>query len=196
MPAFLPKNFKASKQNIASSQSSTNKLKELATCSKEELFEKLNSSEKGLSKHEAHKHLLKFGANIISENKKANPLLVIFENIKNPLTLMLIVLASVSLYMDDVRTAVVVGGMTLLSVALSSMQEFRSSKAAEKLSSMVSSTATVLRQNDEPTSEDNVTPTNSKIHESHSQTIEIAIKGYIFLTQSVKMYYIKKFARI
>ncbi|QIR75697.1 magnesium-translocating P-type ATPase [Sulfurospirillum diekertiae] len=179
VPAFLPKNFKASKQNIASTQSSTHKLKELATCSKEELFEKLGSSEKGLSKHEAHKHLLKFGANIILENKKANPLLVIFENIKNPLTLMLIVLASVSLYMDDVRTAVVVGGMTLLSVALSSMQEFRSSKAAEKLSSMVSSTATVLRQNDEPSSDEITTQSNHKIHESHSQTIEIAIKKIV-----------------
>ncbi|ARU49772.1 Magnesium-transporting ATPase, P-type 1 [Sulfurospirillum diekertiae] len=179
VPAFLPKNFKASKQNIASTQSSTHKLKELATCSKEELFKKLGSSEKGLSKHEAHKHLLKFGANIISENKKANPLLVIFENIKNPLTLMLIVLATVSLYMDDVRTAVVVGGMTLLSVALSSMQEFRSSKAAEKLSSMVSSTATVLRQNDEPSSDEITTQSNYKIHESHSQTIEIAIKKIV-----------------
>ena len=179
VPAFLPKNFKASKQNIASTQSSTHKLKELATCSKEELFEKLNSSEKGLSKHEAHKRILKFGKNIISENKKANPLLVIFENIKNPLTLMLIVLASVSLYMDDVRTAVVVGGMTLLSVALSSMQEFRSSKAAEKLSSMVSSTVAVLRQDRDHIPSEIPNQFGIKLQEPHLQAVEIPIKDIV-----------------
>ena len=101
--SFLPKNMKASQQNITTTHSSTNKLKELATCSKEELFKTLESSEKGLSQHEADRRILKFGKNIISENKKTNPFIVIFDNIKNPLTLMLIVLASISLYMGDLR---------------------------------------------------------------------------------------------
>ena len=179
VPAFLPKNFKASKQNIANAQSNTHTLKELATCSKEVLFERLQSSEKGLSHHDVTRHIAKFGHNIISENKKANPLLVIFENIKNPLTLMLVVLASVSLYMNDIRTAVVVGGMTLLSVILSSVQELRSSKAAEKLSKMVSSTVTVLRQETEAHHPETHEPLGIQHAEPHSIMLEIPIKNIV-----------------
>ena len=86
-----------------------------------------------------------------------------FDNIKSPLIFMLIILASISLYMKDIRTAAVVGSMTLLSVILSSVQELRSSKAAEKLSSMVSSTASVVRINS-----NNV-----------SQTVELPIKNIV-----------------
>jgi len=178
-PSFLPKHLKASKQNITNAQSSTNRLKELATCSKDELFQTLKSSEKGLSANEAEARVSEFGKNIISENKKANPFLVVYENIKNPLTLMLVVLASVSLYMDDVRTAVVVGGMTLLSVALSSIQELRSSKAAEKLSSMVSSTVAVLRRDSEYIPAETVNAFGVKLSEPHLQTIEIPMKEIV-----------------
>ncbi|MDD5405867.1 MAG: magnesium-translocating P-type ATPase [Sulfurovaceae bacterium] len=143
--SFMPKHLKASKQNIIYAQSGTNKLKKLAECSKDELFVILKSSEKGLDKNDAKRRLQTFGKNIISENKKTNPFVVLYENIKNPLMLMLIVLASVSFYMNDARTAIVVLSMTFLSVILSSMQEFRSSKAAEELSNMVSSTASILR---------------------------------------------------
>ena len=100
----------------------------------------------GLSEALVEEQIELYGYNIIAENKRINPLFVVFENVKNPLTMMLVVLASISLYMDDVRTAAVVGGMTLLSVILSSVQEIRSNKAAEKLSSMVSSTVSVQRQ--------------------------------------------------
>jgi len=179
VPAFLPKNFKASKQNIANAQSSTHKLQELATCSKDVLFEKLQSSERGLSHHDVRRRIAKFGHNVISENKKANPFLVILENVKNPLTLMLIVLASVSLYMNDMRTAMVVGGMTLLSVILSSVQELRSSKAADKLSKMVSSTVTVLRQETEAIPPEIPDKFGIKLSEPHSITLEIPIKNIV-----------------
>ena len=145
IPSFLPKNFKASKETVASTQT-TIKLKELSVCSKNELFKLLDSSEVGLSQEYIEKHIEIYGFNVIAENKKINPLLVVLENVKNPLTIMLVVLAGISLYMDDIRTAIVVGGMTLLSVALSSVQEIRSNKAAEKLSNMVSSTVSVQRQ--------------------------------------------------
>lgn len=146
IPSFLPKSFKATKQNLEIPQTHTEKLKELATCSKEILFTRLESSESGLPQKVVHKHLEMFGHNIISENKKINPFIVIFDHIKNPLTVMLIVLASISWFMNDFRTATVVGGMTLLSILLSAIQEVRSNKAAEKLSSMVSSTVSVQRQ--------------------------------------------------
>ena len=177
--SFLPKNMKASQQNITTTHSSTNKLKELATCSKEELFKTLESSEKGLSQHEADRRILKFGRNIISENKKTNPFIVVFDNIKNPLTLMLIVLASISLYMGDLRTASVVGGMTLLSIILSSIQELRSSKAAEQLSGMVSSTVTVIRLERDDIPKEIMHGFGVKLHEPKLQTVELPIKNIV-----------------
>lgn len=174
--SFVPKHLKASKQNISHPPLTTNTLKELATCSKDELFKILDSSEHGLDMYEVKRRVAQFGKNIISENKKTNFFIVVYDNVKSPLTLMLVVLASVSFYMNDIRTAVVIGGMTLLSVVLSSFQELRSSKAAEKLRNMVSSMVAVLRQ-ESPLHTKNMV--DMQIHEVLAQTIELPIKDIV-----------------
>ncbi|WP_263833846.1 magnesium-translocating P-type ATPase [Sulfurospirillum oryzae] len=176
--SFLPKHLKAIKENISEPQVNTNTLKELATCSKDTLFSLLKSSEKGLSQHEVRKRTAEFGKNIISENKKTNLFLLLYDNLKSPLTLMLIVLASVSFYLNDLRTATVISSMTMLSVALSSLQELRSSKAAEKLSNMVSSSVAVLRRDDDNALEaKNIF--DMKIHEVLAQMVELPIKDIV-----------------
>ena len=178
--SFVPKHFKASKHTITKEHASTPKLKELATCSKENLFTLLESSENGLASHEAKRRIALYGKNIISENKKTNPFLVLYHNVINPLTLMLVVLSSVSFVMNDPRTAVVIGGMTFISVFLSSFHEVRSSQAAEKLSNMVSSTVAVLRQDSDENEVEANTIFDMKIHEVLAKTTELPAKEIVF----------------
>ena len=63
-----------------------------------------------------------------------------------PITLLLLGLAIIEYVTGEVRGAIVITLMVLLSVVLSFIQEQRSSNAAEKLRAMVSTTATVLRK--------------------------------------------------
>ena len=62
-----------------------------------------------------------------------------------PLSMLLLVLATVSYLTGETKGAVVIAIMVVLATLLSFIQEYRSSKAAERLRAMVSTTATVLR---------------------------------------------------
>ncbi len=64
---------------------------------------------------------------------------------RNPFNLLLTVLALVSYVTEDMKAAVVIGSMVVLSTVLRFLQESRSNKAADELKAMVSNTSTVLR---------------------------------------------------
>ena len=69
----------------------------------------------------------------------------LWDNIKNPLVILLSVLGIVSYLTGDLRAAVVIASMVLLGIVLRFVQESRADHAAEQLKAMVSTTATVLR---------------------------------------------------
>jgi Mg2+-importing ATPase len=64
---------------------------------------------------------------------------------RNPLVLQLLVIGGVSMLLGDVRSASVVGGMLVISVVLSHVQESRSSRAVEKLRELVQTRVAVVR---------------------------------------------------
>ena len=66
----------------------------------------------------------------------------------NPLSLLLIVLAIISLFTGSTTAALIIFIMVLFGGLLRFSQEFKSNKAAEKLREMVSAKATVNRKND------------------------------------------------
>ncbi|BAV65318.1 magnesium-translocating P-type ATPase [Sphingobium cloacae] len=67
---------------------------------------------------------------------------------RNPFIIVLAVLAAISLTLDpsDLMAPIIIGTMITLSVILRFWQEYRSSRAAEALQAMVTTTATVLRR--------------------------------------------------
>jgi Mg2+-importing ATPase len=73
---------------------------------------------------------------------------MLLANFRNPFILVLVLLGFVSYLTDDMKAVVVVSVMIAVSVLMRFLQEFRSSKAAEKLRAMVRTTATVLRRSD------------------------------------------------
>ena len=107
------------------------------------------SSTGGLSATAARAALEQYGPNELSQTPKKTFIRDIYDRLKNPLVIQLLVICFVSLFMGDHRSAVVVGGMIVLSVALSYFQESRSGKAMEDLRAIIETTCTAVRDGKE-----------------------------------------------
>ena len=114
-----------------------------------EFLARVSSSEQGLSEEEAQERLEIFGPNLAQDPKDKSLILDFLLRFKNPLIIQLTVIAAISLFMGDLRSAVVVFGMLFLSVILSYVQETRSNNAVEKLIAMVKTTCLILRNGQE-----------------------------------------------
>lgn len=131
------------------------KLKNVAAVDKQKFFEILESNEAGLSGEEVEKRLETFGTNEVIHEKAPAWYIQFIQAFITPFNAVLFLIASTSFIIDvvmtapanrDYKTVIVVGVMVLLSSVIRFWQEFRSNVAAEKLKSMVKTTATVLRK--------------------------------------------------
>jgi Mg2+-importing ATPase len=102
-------------------------------------------SDDGLTPSVAAQRLATYGPNRISREEQAPVLIELWRRFRNPLNLLLLGLAVASWMLSDVRSAVVIAVMVILSVGLGFVQEHRSSAAAAKLARMVRVRATVRR---------------------------------------------------
>lgn len=102
----------------------------------------------GLSEPEAKQRLDKYGLNEIAREKKVAWYVQLLKTVTNPLSLLLIVLAIVSLFTGSTTAALIIFIMVLFGGLLRFSQEFKSNKAAEKLREMVSAKASVNRKKD------------------------------------------------
>ena len=117
----------------------------LARLRADDVLEELGTSIQGLTEHEAEARLESHGRNSVAREEEKGIVLELAERIINPLNLLLIVLAVLSIFIGDLDGAIIIAFMVFLSVGLSWFQEARSSDAAEKLRAMVSTTIEVLR---------------------------------------------------
>jgi P-type Mg2+ transporter len=109
------------------------------------LYEKMESSERGLTTQEARDRLEKFGPNeptSVRRTAAIRPLLVF---LVNPLVVILLIASLVSAALGEVINASIVIAMVLMSVALNFVQTYRSHRAVERLRAGVALTSTVLR---------------------------------------------------
>lgn len=100
----------------------------------------------GLSESEAKQRLDKYGLNEIAREKKIAWYVQLLKTVTNPLSLLLITLAVISLLTGSAIAALIIFIMVIFGGLLRFSQEFQSNKAAEKLREMVSATATVSRK--------------------------------------------------
>ena len=103
------------------------------------------ASPKGLSTEEAEARIAQYGFNEIARERPISPLGRLWSHLKNPLVILLSILALVSWLTGDLRAATVILVMVILGVVLRYFQEMRADKAAQKLKAMVSTHATVIR---------------------------------------------------
>lgn len=100
---------------------------------------------KGLTDEEAVKRLNKYGANDINKEKKSSLIKKFFNNIKNPLVILLGVLALTSYITGDKKSTIIMIAMVFLGVILKFIQETKADNSAQKLKDMVTTKATVIR---------------------------------------------------
>ena len=110
-----------------------------------EILQRLKTSPSGLSEEEAAERLEVFGANQVAQETKHTWLWRLGMATRNPLVILLTVLAILSYATDDFAGGTVMMLMVLLGVMLRLVQETKADNAAAKLKAMISVTATVMR---------------------------------------------------
>ncbi len=113
------------------------------------LLDDLDTTTSGLHDFEAQYRLKKYGPNIAVKEKKKSPWIKFASTLWNPLVILLLILASVSIAIGDKKAAVMMFVMVVLGVSLRFFQELRADKAAQKLNALVSTTSTVIRSGGE-----------------------------------------------
>ncbi len=130
-------------------------LKKVSGIEKPEFLKLLESRDSGLNEEEVDEKAAKFGPNEVTHEKAPAWYMQLLDAFANPFIVVLLVLATISFVMDvllaapedrDYKTVIVISVMVLLSSFLRFIQEFRSNAAAEKLKSLVTTTATVFRE--------------------------------------------------
>lgn len=112
------------------------------------LLAALDTTSAGLDEEQIEDRLDRDGVNQAAYEKPPHWALQLAHTFRNPFIIVLLVLAGVQLATspDDLTGPTIIAVMVAISVVLSFTQEFRSSRAAEKLKAMVRNTATVTRR--------------------------------------------------
>lgn len=136
------------KKNISSNNKNDkalNEIKNFSYLKGEEIFEKLYSRLDGLTEKQVKEKTTQYGLNSIANEKPKTVLSRLADNIKNPLNILLIVLAIISYLTGDIRAMIVILIMVVMGIVLRLLQEVRADNAAQKLKAMISTKATVIR---------------------------------------------------
>lgn len=143
------------KNKPISQQFKVTRLDEVAHCSTDVLFQKLNTSVQGLSEVEVEACIEKYGENVTQQRSNDSTLKRLMGAFFDPFTIVLLMLATISFITDvvmaapkdrDYSTSVIILTMVLLSGLFHFAQESRSNKAAEKLNALVKTTTCVIRE--------------------------------------------------
>lgn len=120
-------------------------LVEAARLERQDVFAKLASRVEGLTASEAGERIALHGANVVAAEKEHGWAARMLTAVRNPLVILLTVLAIVSFSTGDIPSGTVMIAMVVLGVSLRFVQESRADAAAAKLKAMISVTATVVR---------------------------------------------------
>jgi Mg2+-importing ATPase len=111
-----------------------------------QVLQTLHASADGLSRQEAQQRLTEYGANSLKQKHKASALLLLLNQFKSPIIVILIVAAVLSIFLQDAASAIIILTIVFISGLLGFWQEHGASDAVEKLLALVQVKATVLRE--------------------------------------------------
>jgi Mg2+-importing ATPase len=111
----------------------------------ESVLRDLKTSRNGLSSAEAARRLREYGPNEFTEKKRIRPAFILFSKFRNPLLILLLAAAAVSMSLGSVFEGSVIIVIVLGSVAIDFINTYKSAKAAEALQERVNITAAVMR---------------------------------------------------
>jgi len=125
------------------------RLVELCAVPAQETLAALETGLRGLSTEEVERRLDEYGPNELSYAKRLSFRGDIFQRCKSPLVVQLLLIATVSAVIGEIKSTVIVGAMVFLSVGLSYILDRRSNNAVETLGKRVQSRTLVLRDGKE-----------------------------------------------
>lgn len=117
----------------------------LCTITVQETLENLHTNLQGLMAEEAEKRLNEYGPNELSYLKRLGFWADMAQRMRSPLVIQLVVITLVSAFIGELKSAVIVFAMIVLSVGLSYVLDRRSSLTIESLGKRVQSRTFVLR---------------------------------------------------
>ena len=121
------------------------KLVESARSDVDSILAQLETTSNGLSQDAITARLEQYGPNEVAREKRRTWLMRLWDNIKNPLVILLVLLGVISFLTGDMRATIVILTMVILGIILRYVQESRADNAAEQLKAMVRTTTTVIR---------------------------------------------------
>lgn len=127
----------------------SDELLKMAILEKDAVLAALETQLTGLTEDEVSLRIKQHGMNEIAREKRESVIKHLWNNLKNPLVILLSILALISYLTGDLRATVVIFTMVILGVTLRFFQEVRADKTAEKLKEMVSNQADVIRDGEE-----------------------------------------------
>lgn len=109
------------------------------------VLEQLGSDPKGLSSQESQRRLGQYGANSLKQQQHSHVLLLLLNQFKSPIILILIAAAILSSFLRDMVDAVIILSIVLVSGFLGFWQERGAADAVAKLLALVETKARILR---------------------------------------------------
>jgi len=114
------------------------------------VLEQLGSdAARGLSDTEARRRLPEFGANELLAEHRVSPWMILLEQFKNSLVLILLIAVTLSAFLGHTFEASAIAIIVLFAVLLGFYQEYRAERAIDALRQMAAPNATVVRDGNE-----------------------------------------------
>jgi Ca2+-transporting ATPase len=111
----------------------------------ENTLQSLHSTTRGLSDDEAARRLIEFGPNELKAADRVSPLMILLEQFKNVLIVILLVATVLSFSLGHQLEAIAIAVIVLFAALLGFVQEYRAERAIEALRDMAAPTASVIR---------------------------------------------------
>lgn len=115
----------------------------------QEVLSQLHTSEKGLTSDQAARRLAEYGYNELQDKSQKSAWILLLEQFKNLLIIILLVAVALSAILGEVADAIVIFIIVLFAAGLGFIQEYRAEKAIQALKRMAAPLASVLRDGEE-----------------------------------------------
>jgi Mg2+-importing ATPase len=122
-----------------------NDLQRFSSLTKEEIFSNLETDDLGLNDKKVKIRLHVYGKNELEYKKKKKWYETLLHILINPLIILFFFIIVVSLFTQDYQTSFIISLMVFISLIIRFIQETKAYNEAEKLMSLVKTTATVIR---------------------------------------------------
>ena len=120
-------------------------MKEFWSYEVDDILKQLNTDKGGLSSREAEERMDEYGQNIFEEKKSSSKLEMFINQFKNPIIMILIFAAVLSIFLKDYSDGIIILVIIMISAFLSYSHESKADNAVKKLLSSVSVKSSVLR---------------------------------------------------